>query len=545
MKGDTTMGIKKSLRTRLSMTFGLTVLILIIVLSLVIGQRSIHQVQSEIGESLGDTAQSLGDVVDRYMWGRYGEVKVLSELKALKEPDDLAQVDALINRLKATFPAFSWIGYTDQNGKVLASSDEILKGVDISARPVYMKATKEPFIGDVHDAVLLEKLLPNPTGEPMKFVDISTPIFNDGGEFVGVLATHLSWEWVKEIRATVKDRLNDKENMEFFIISEKTHDVILGPKQMLGKPLNVKSVKLADEKGHGWTLEKWPDGKEYLTGYVMTEGYKQYQGLGWKVLVRQPVDVAYAPAKDLLSYLIVCGIVLAVIGAAVGWFLAGRITRPIQRLTVAADHLRVGDKVDIPYYKGIGEIEILSDSLRSLVEDLTTTETSLEQMENIAKHDPLTGLPNRQAYELYLEKAIEKYKTLTILFLDLDGFKAVNDQYGHHAGDELLIQVASRIKKDIRGEELVSRIGGDEFVLVLTNSEEPIANGRRISERIIARINEPYFIEGDEMSVGASIGGAVWHAGEEPVEDAVRRADGILYEVKRNGKNAVGFSDNG
>ncbi|WLV25389.1 diguanylate cyclase [Aciduricibacillus chroicocephali] len=533
-----------SLRTRLSIIFGLTVLCLILILSLVIGQRSVVQVQNEIGGALGETAQSLGDTVDRYMWARYGEVMVLSELKSLKEPEDLGEVRALIHQLKLNFPSFSWIGFTDKNGKVLESSDDILKGVDISERPVFMNAKDGPFIGDVHDAVLLAKLLPNPSGEAMKFVDISIPIHNNKGEFIGVLATHLSWEWVKELRDTVKATIQNRENLEFFIVSDKSNDIILGPKNMLGKKLEVKSTKLAQHGDiNGWTVEKWPDGKEYLTGYVKTTGYKQYDGLGWTILARQPADVAYAPAKELRMYMIFWGIALSILGAGVGWLIASKVVQPIQKLTAVADQLRLGRKVHVPHYKGVGEIEILSDSLRRLVTDLSTTETALEQMEKIAQHDTLTGLPNRKAYEYYLEKASDQYETLTILFMDLDGFKGINDKYGHHAGDQLLIETAARLKENIRAGELVSRLGGDEFVIVLTADKEPVKNGKKVGERMIQAINEPYFIDGELMHVGASIGGAVWNAGAGLIEEVVKLADGVLYEVKREGKNKVKFNN--
>ncbi|MEN2768454.1 GGDEF domain-containing protein [Ornithinibacillus xuwenensis] len=532
------MGISSSLRTRLSITFAIIVIILILVLSIIIGKRSIKEVQSEIGYSLGETAYLMGENLDQYMWSRYGEVSVLSELEEIKDYQDVNNVEKLLNKLKERFPSFAWVGLTNKDGIVMASTDGILTGADISSRPVYTEALDNVFIGDVHEAVLLADLLPNPTGEEMKFVDISTPVYDRNEEFIGVLATHLSWEWVKEVEESMKNTLHKRSDIEFFIVSKNNNDVILGPENMVGHSLDLDSIEIARENKKGWTIETWGDGKQYLTGYVSAEGYKDYPGLGWTILVRQPVEVAYSSTRDLLLYFIVTGLVLVAVFAVGGWFVARRITYPLQKITRVANRLREGETVEIPKYKGITEIEILSDSLRNLVTNLMKTETKLEKMEDVAHRDHLTGLPNRNALEVYLDKATHDYNALTILYLDLDGFKGVNDTLGHDAGDKLLIEVASRLKKNVRSDELVSRIGGDEFVLVLVPSNNPVEYGELVGERIISMINEPYSIEGETVSVGCSVGGAIWNS-RRNISEVIRRADEALYNVKRTGKNRI------
>ncbi|PSL40770.1 diguanylate cyclase (GGDEF)-like protein [Planomicrobium soli] len=532
-----------SLRTRLSVVFAILVFTLIIVLSAVIGYRSVKQVQLQIGSSLAESAHLMSNTLDQYMWSRYGEIEILSKLQELRQPEDIDQVQDLLDQSKSTFPSFSWIGYTDADGIVTAATDSILEGVDISERPVYQMALKEKFIGDVHEAVLLADLLPNPTGEKMKFVDISTPVYDYQNKFIGVLATHLSWEWMKEIEESMSKTVNGQEGIQFFIVSKQNNDVLLGPKEMVGHPLNVKSMELAKTNKNGWTLEKWGDGKRYLTGYVVEEGYQEYPGLGWTILVRQPVEVAYAPIKELMGFILISGILLIFVFAGLGWILADRVARPLKRITAVADRLRAGKTVEIPSYKGILEIEILTDSLRKLVSNLTQTETALERMENVAYHDALTGLPNRNALDQFVDAAVQKYDTIAVLYIDLDGYKSINDTYGHHIGDVLLEQVAKRLSQNINSEELVSRVGGDEFVVVLTSENSSVENGKAIGEQIIAAINKPYLIEGEILSIGCSIGGAVWDVDQESISDVIRQADEALYNVKRTGKNRVHFNE--
>ncbi|ANU09657.1 diguanylate cyclase [Planococcus antarcticus DSM 14505] len=535
------MRFSLSLRTQLSIIFAGTTILLIFIFGIVYGERSIKQVEVEIGNSLSEAAYLMENNLDQYMWSRYGETIMLSSLSDIRQLEDEQKIGTMLNQTQSTFPAFSWIGLTDQDGTVIASTDSILKGVDISERPVYSEALEKTFIGDVHEAVLLADLLPNPTGEAMKFVDISTPIYDDNNDFMGVLATHLSWEWVEEIEASMLDSLKNRDSIEFLIVSKIDDVVILGPDDLLGKPLGLESIELARTNQNGSIIETWPNGKEYVTGYMMENGYKEYPGLGWTILVRQPVEVAYASTKELLLFFLVSGLIFVVFFAILGWLLAGRLASPLKNIAHAADRLRVGELVQIPLYRGTSELETLSLSLRKLVSDLTHTESALVEMKEVAKRDELTGLANRYALDFYLREFVQEHKMAIVLYIDLDGFKMINDTLGHNSGDELLIQVAQRLKKIVREGEMISRVGGDEFIVVLPAGKENLAKrGKVVGERIISSINKPYLLDGQTASVSCSIGAAFWEASNSiNIEETIRTADEALYAAKREGKNRI------
>lgn len=535
------MRLSLSLRTQLSIIFAATTILLIFIFGTVYGDRSIKQVEVEIGNSLSEAAYLMENNLDQYMWSRYGETIMLSSLSDIRQKEDDKKIESMLDQTQSNFPSFSWIGLTDQDGTVIASTDSILKGVDISERPVYTEALDEPFIGDVHEAVLLADLLPNPTGEEMKFVDISTPIYDDNNDFSGVLATHLSWEWVKEIEASMLDSLKNRDSIEFLIVSKIDDVVILGPHDLLGKQLDLESIELARADQNGSIIETWPDDKEYVTGYMTENGYMEYPGLGWTILVRQPVEVAYAPTKELLTFFLISGLIFVLLFAVIGWFLAARLTSPLKNIASAADRLRLGELVQIPLYRGTSELETLSLSLRKLVSDLTHTESALVEMKEVANRDELTGLANRYALDYYLREFIQKHKMATVLYIDLDGFKMINDTLGHNAGDELLVQVAQRLKKIVREGEMISRVGGDEFIVVLPAAKDDFAKrGKVVGERIISSINKPYSLDGQSASVSCSIGAAIWEAsGPINIEETIRTADEALYAAKRAGKNRV------
>jgi diguanylate cyclase (GGDEF)-like protein len=539
--GGFTLKRSVSLRTYLAISFGILMIVMTGILSLLIGNKSIEEVKSEIGDSLADTAYQMADKMDAYMWSRSGEIYTLSQLEALHNFEEPASIQKLLDQLKLNFPSFAWIGLMDETGTVIASTDGILKGVDISERPVFMEGIKGKFIGDVHEAVLLAKLLPNPTGEAMKFVDVSIPIISDGGSVKGVLAAHLSWTWAKEVEKSVLEPLKDRENTEMFVVSSKDNVILLGKEDMIGTKLGIDGMNSIKEKKNFWAIETWDDGKEYLTGYALENGYMNYEGLGWTIVVRKPLQLAYRNVWELQIFIIIVGCSLALLFSIAIWFFAGKISKPIYRISKAAENIRLGQQVQIPQIVGIKEIEELSLSLRELLSNLMRSETALDRMESVAHHDHLTGLPNRTGLERYLENAIHvtgiKDKVLTILCLDLDGFKGVNDTYGHNVGDILLQSVAEKLLKVIREDEIAARLGGDEFIIVLnTNLDNATQVGKQVANRIIEELNSPFMIDNQVIKIGCSVGIAMCNQNND-INNALKLADEALYNSKCGGKN--------
>lgn len=165
------------------------------------------------------------------------------------------------------------------------------------------------------------------------------------------------------------------------------------------------------------------------------------------------------------------------------------------------------------------------------------------ESERLAHHDVLTGLPNRLLLKEHLQKkideAVKRQSQLALLFIDLDGFKTVNDRYGHIVGDRLLAAVAKRIVGSIRSHDLACRFGGDEFVVLLTNvSEATVAAS--IAKTIRDRISECYSIDAHTCRITASIGLALYPSDGEHGDALLRRADAAMYNCKQ-----VRLSSNG
>ncbi|HKN92818.1 MAG TPA: EAL domain-containing protein [Thermoleophilaceae bacterium] len=159
-----------------------------------------------------------------------------------------------------------------------------------------------------------------------------------------------------------------------------------------------------------------------------------------------------------------------------------------------------------------------------------------EQLEHQAFHDPLTGLANRVVFVDRVAHALARRGgSVAVLFLDLDDFKLVNDRYGHAHGDELLRQVARRVRGCLRPADTPARMGGDEFAILLEDADGPVLMD--VAERIVAAFCEPFTLSSREVRVKASLGVATNSSGSETAEDLLRNADVAMYTAKTNGKD--------
>lgn len=178
--------------------------------------------------------------------------------------------------------------------------------------------------------------------------------------------------------------------------------------------------------------------------------------------------------------------------------------------------------------------------------DVTEQRKEKLHLENLAHRDALTDLHNRAFFEHRLPADIERAKHeeigLALFYIDLDGFKPVNDHFGHEAGDLVLREVAARLRRGLRQNDIVCRIGGDEFAVILPGVSSS-DDARMIAEQMIDRISQPYDIKGKTPSLGASIGIALLNKDAYSPQDMVRKADAAMYCAKNSGKGRFAFAE--
>ncbi|HEX9965118.1 MAG TPA: EAL domain-containing protein [Allosphingosinicella sp.] len=178
------------------------------------------------------------------------------------------------------------------------------------------------------------------------------------------------------------------------------------------------------------------------------------------------------------------------------------------------------------------------------VRDISERKEAAERIAHLAFHDALTGLPNRSVFADHLERTVAKASDsadcVAVLCVDLDGFKAVNDIYGHPAGDALLVAAAQRLRASVRGHELVARLGGDEFAVVQSGGQQPDHAGL-LAARILEALAEPFAIGQDMVRISASVGVALFPADAVERESLVKNADMALYRAKSDGRGTARF----
>lgn len=179
----------------------------------------------------------------------------------------------------------------------------------------------------------------------------------------------------------------------------------------------------------------------------------------------------------------------------------------------------------------------------SLQEDITDKKRTEERIQYLAHYDVLTGLPNRVLLEERSQFAINSAKrkggNLALIFFDLDHFKNINDSLGHSTGDALLVELSRRLRDVLREDDIISRLGGDEFILLLAGADE--VGAERVAEKLLQTVNQPYVLGQYDLNVSASIGIAVYPDDGEDLETLLRNADTAMYRAKQDGRNNFRF----
>ncbi len=286
----------------------------------------------------------------------------------------------------------------------------------------------------------------------------------------------------------------------------------------------------------------------------MVAGFTSVEGPGWGIMVPQPVRELEAKANSVKSAgitVLAFGLALA---AVVAYFASKILTHPFEQMVAAMHRIGAGE---LRAYEGIKqsawqpvEFNAARDGIKAMSERLQ------ENIDTISRHaylDGITGLPNRECFRVLAQEEIDKMRSsrmkCAILFLDLDGFKQVNDVYGHRSGDDLLKGFANKLhaycghimKRNARGADnalriLPARLGGDEFVVLLSNMSDMDFPGE-FAQGLFQKVFGPFKIHnGVSLQVSGSVGGAVFPDQAGDFDELLRLADIAMYDAKNNGK---------
>lgn len=441
---------KRGLRAQVWVVFTILALVYAGIVTWLSGQVLRTSFREYIGASIESLSSSLAVSLDRDIFLRYRELRIISELPSLTEEDRLRGV---IDQLDEAFPIYAWIGLVDPDGTVLVSTSGHLEGEDVSERPWFRRGRYEVYFGDVHEARLLADLLPRTaSGASPRFVDIAIPL-----ESGHVLAAHLDVEWAENLAERLIFTGGDSGPAQVLVVTRQ--GAIIAASEIdpaISPPQELLSAMTAREEGFA-TLA-WSDG-DYLTAWAGSSGFRDFPGFGWSVIVRQPTDAAYAPIANHSQSFLLWGIGLALVFGMLGWFVANRVTRPIQQLSLAARRVGAGIEKEVPLFPHrqdeVGQLAFaIHQMIRDLIERderLIELNRELERRVQLRTADLVAANDELEAFNSMVSHDLRSPLTSMLGFLELmelDYDDALDDE-----GREMLATIRSSAE---RMNELIS-----------------------------------------------------------------------------------------
>ena len=553
----------RSLRTQIALVFGTLVVCLAVLLSLGFGELLQRSIQRDAGHALQVVAENAGKMLANGLLERSREVEILATAEGVWSKGlDTEEAGQMLARAQAMQPTNLWIGVADAQGVVRTATGAMLVGQSVREHPWFQKGLEQLHVGDVHPATLLGNLLPPlASGEPYRFVDFSAPI-RRGAATVGVLGIHGSWEWTREVLESLTPTQSGHRLLELFIF-DREGQLILAPGNLMSAltaagqrlPAGININNNRDSAHFDTTVVQWADGERYLTAATQLQARNAASDLGWRIVARQPVEQAFIEATNMTRRVLAIGLVASLLASALAWLAARRLSEDLYALARAASAVESGTPdARIPSTQSNREVRRLSGALSSMTLRLLAAREAMEEKVRLrtleleaanraldlqARTDALTGLLNRRGFETQMAFALalarRSGRPLGLITLDVDHFKRVNDTYGHEAGDEVLHRLARALQTRLRDADVVARLGGEEFVALLPDTDLPGAQA--IAQALVEAMAAQHDPVVGRITVSAGVAGL--QRPQDSSTDILRRADMALYEAKGQGRNRV------
>lgn len=510
------------------------------------------------GEGLRDLANATSSVIAANLHERRREVELLAKSTlfrsgALDSPD----LRDVLERTQNSFKQYSWIGLVDIQGTVQSATGGLLLGKSVAARPWFIEGMKGPYAGDLHDALLLSKLLPQPDGAGrLQLIDFAEPVRDAKGQIRGVLGMHVNWSWASQVLKNMQPNNAAQSQVEIMLLNRDNK--VIHPSELADSVVLPRELSIT----RPFLISRWNDGVEYVTSVVPVSDAAPPQSMEWRVMVRQPTAQAFNDLSTIQHILLAAVLLSALLLMGLVWWGATLIADPLEELAEHAREIEYGDRsVQLTAKIHYREMQHLVSALQGMANNLLQRKRELaasnavleqavadrtaelvrtnEELHRISRRDPLTGLFNRLAAGERLHAEFARMKRsqhrYAVLLADIDFFKRVNDTYGHEVGDQVLQSVARVLQAHLRETDFLARFGGEEFLVILPDTHENAA--REVAEKLRAAVEAADHATGQTTTL--SLGLAMATPDDVHEDDAVRRADQYLYQAKHAGRNRV------
>ncbi|MHC6527001.1 sensor domain-containing diguanylate cyclase [Vibrio proteolyticus] len=421
-------------------------------------------------------------------------------------------------RLRTQTRTFNSVAVVNAEGVIIAVSPETLdvKGVQLTSKDslqslhAQQPLVTEPFV--------------SPAGNYL--ISISHPIFSDQGVYQGYVSGTIYLE-----RDNILYRILEKhgyKDRSYVYVVDRNKTLIFHPdKSRIGESIaNNAAIDSVSEGELGVKDIVNSKGVDMLTGFAPV------QTTHWGIVAQRPKAAVMAELDKQMQDVFVVTIPIGLLTLLVIWVSAIFISRPLwhlaRRVTAIehSDTMREINQIHSWYFE-------VANLKSAILRGFGKLSHQLDKLHADSHSDAMTGLLNRRGMLKALDALTVKNVPLSVLALDIDYFKRVNDSYGHDVGDELIIAIAEQMQKQARQEDILCRAGGEEFLIFLANTD--INNAYEVAERIRSAIEDHDFATVGRITV--SIGVAYWPAGDVRMEASLKQADIALYQAKHQGRN--------
>ncbi|EJE8521003.1 TPA: GGDEF domain-containing protein [Vibrio parahaemolyticus] len=477
-----------------------------------------HHVISETMEKNYTYAKKMAEVTEVFTESAVQQVKYTADILGSNFVNK-ELIKKELNRLQEQAGLFNSTVLVDSEGVIVSTSRNVsdVVGVLLKNEAVINSLRKEiPFITEPFIS---------PKGNYL--ICISYPIFSPSKEYLGYVGGTIYLKDNNVLKSLLDEHSLSDGSYLYVVDSGKT--IIYHPDQALTGKLaeNVDVVNLVLEGKEGSFEAVNYFGEEVLAGF------SPVNSTGWGIIVQRAKSLSFDLLESQIYSVLVRTLPLSLCTFILIWVTSTTISKPLSQLARSIKRANVEDSEPVDFNKikpWYFEASLLKSSV---VKTFTDVSNTIEKLHSNSLTDVMTGLTNRRGFEEALDRLKEDNRPLSIMAIDIDFFKKVNDTYGHSVGDEVLKELSNLIKWQSRKTDILCRIGGEEFMVFL--AEMNLENAFEKAERLRKHVEEHQFASIGNLTV--SIGVSHWTGSGETLHVAIQKADTALYQAKRKGRN--------
>ncbi len=384
---------RASLPARATLLFGGATLVLVLVVANLAGALLRGQIERQLGAAFETHASQVADKIDRALYERYRALQFAATLPAMRLPTaTAAERHVLLEALHDASPDYAWIGFADPTGTVVAASQHLFEGQKFNETTWFRGARRQPHMGSVRAFPELAAAVPAVGADAPRFLDLAVPVNAADGKFLGILGAHLRWSWARDVQLSVIPESARREHLGVTLYTANGEVLLDSGASGWSEPPEPPAALTTRAGSRGSLLENTTGGTVYLSGYARSRGFREYRGLGWLAVVRQPIADAFAPVQRLQRTIIISGLVLVALLSVVTWLAAMRLERRFHSVALAADRIGSGDVLTLmPLARGRDAFSQMCVALAELVTVFRTRQDTLEaENARLAARQPST-----------------------------------------------------------------------------------------------------------------------------------------------------------